>query len=239
MKEQNELKVVLNIFQKFLELNKCKKVVFDIDGYDLNMQDDRFLCSGVHRGPEHFQVSSRISPPIPISRFIENFMEALDSSGNLDRFSEDGEQEIYNYEFVIDSENKQVSILGNYSKYLVEETQITELYANEMDDEEFSNFFKKLREEGDFELDVRFEGGGDSGWIHDTGETRKTDNYPVPPFMMEKMYQMLEDYPGWEINEGSQGEFTFESAGGKDRLTLHFNMNTEVTAEDLVYQFKY
>ena len=50
---------------------------------------------------------------------------------------------------------------------------------------------------------------------------------------------MLEDYPGWEINEGSQGEFTFESAGGKDRLTLHFNMNTEVTAEDLVYQFKY
>jgi len=239
MKVQNELKVVLNIFQKFLELNKCKKVVFDIDGYDLNMQDDRFLCSGVHRGPEHFQVGSRISPPIPISQFIENFMEALDSSGDLDRLSEDGEQEIYNYEFVIDSEKKQVSILGNYSKYLVEETQITELYANEMDDEEFSNFFKKLREEGDFELDVRFEGGGDSGWIHDTGETRKTDNYPVPPFMMEKMYQMLEDYPGWEINEGSQGEFTFESAGGKDRLTLHFNMNTEVTAEDLVYQFKY
>jgi len=228
MKEQNELKVVLNIFQKFLELNKCKKVIIDVDGYDLNVSDERFMCNG-----------QRVSPPIPIGKFIESFMESIDASADLDRDSEDGEQEIYNYEFVIDSENKQVSILGNYSKYIVEETQITELYANEMDDEEFSNFFKKLREEGDFELDVQFEGGGDSGWIHDTGETRKTDNYPVPPFMMEKMYQMLEDYPGWEINEGSQGEFTFESAGGKDRLTLHFNMNTEVTAEDLVYQFKY
>ena len=31
----------------------------------------------------------------------------------------------------------------------------------------FSDFFKKLREEGDFELEVQFEGGGDSGWIHD------------------------------------------------------------------------
>jgi len=72
-----------------------------------------------------------------------------------------------------------------------------------MDDENFSNFFKKLREEGDFELEVQFEGGGDSGWIHDTGETRK------------------------------------KSAGGKDRLTLNFNMNTETTAEELVYQFSY
>ena len=43
MKEQNELKVVLNIFQ-VLKLNKCKKVTFDIDGYDLNIEDDRFLC---------------------------------------------------------------------------------------------------------------------------------------------------------------------------------------------------
>jgi len=228
MKEQNELKVVLNIFQKFLELNKCKKVIIDVSGYDLDVPDERFMCNG-----------QRVNPPIPIGKFIENFMEAIDSSGDLARYSEDGDQEIYNYEFVIDSENKQVSILANYNKYEVEETQITELYAKDMDDEKFSNFFKKLREEGDFELEVQFEGGGDSGWIHDTGETRKTDEYPIPPFMMEIMYQMLEDYPGWEINEGSQGEFTFESAGGKDRLTLHFNMNTEVTAEDLVYQFKY
>lgn len=228
MKEQNELKVVLNIFQKFLELNKCKKVIIDVDGYDLNVRDERFMCYG-----------QRVSPPIPIGKFIESFMESIDASGDLDRYSEDGDQEIYNYEFVIDSENKQVSILGNYSVYKVEETQMTELYAKDMDDEEFSNFFKKLREEGDFELEVQFEGGGDSGWIHDTGETRKTDNYPVPPFMVETMYQMLEDYPGWEINEGSQGEFTFESAGGKDRLTLYMNMNTEETAEELIYQFNY
>lgn len=228
MKEQNELKVVLNIFQKFLELNKCKKVIIDVDGYDLNVRDERFMCNG-----------QRVNSPIPIGKFIESFMESIDASGDLDRYSEDGDQEIYNYEFVIDSENKQVSILGNYSVYKVEETQMTELYAEDMDDEEFSNFFKKLREEGDFELEVQFEGGGDSGWIHDTGETRKTDNYPVPPFMVETMYRMLEDYPGWEINEGSQGEFTFESAGGKDRLTLYMNMNTEETAEELIYQFNY
>lgn len=230
MKEENELKIVLNIFQKFLELNKCPKVIFDIDGYNLNIQDERFSCRG-----------QRINPPIPISRFIENLMEALDSSDELPRFSEDGEQEIYNYEFVIDSENKQVSIIGNYSVYTVEETQITELYAEDedMNNEVLSNFFKKLREEGDFELEVPFEGSGDSGWIHDTGETRKTDNYPVPPSIMETMYQMLEDYPGWEINEGSQGEFTFESAGGKDRLSLNFNMNMEGTAEELLHKFDY
>ena len=228
MKEQNELKVVLNIFQKFLELNKCKKVIIDVDGYDLNVRDERFICNG-----------QRVSPPIPIGKFIESFMESIDASADLDRHSGHDDQEIYNYEFVIDSENKQVSILGNYSVYKVEETQMTELYSKDIDDENFSNFFKKLREEGDFELEVQFEGGGDSGWIHDTGETRKTDSYPVPPFMMETMYRMLEDYPGWEINEGSQGEFTFESAGGKDSLTLNMNMNTEETAEELIYQFNY
>lgn len=228
MKEQNELKVVLNIFQKFLELNKCPKVNFDIGGYDLDMQDVRFNCNG-----------QMVNPPIPIGKFIENFMEAIDSNGDLPRESEDGEQEIYNYEFVIDSENKQVSIFGNYSKYEVEETEITELYAQEMDDEEFSNFFKKLREEGDFELEVQFEGGGDSGWIHDAGVTRKTDYYHLPEFIMQTMYHMLENYPGWEINEGSQGDFIFESAGGKDKLTLRFNMNTETTASELLYQFNY
>jgi len=228
MKEQNDLKVILNLFHKFLELNKCPKAIFDVDGYDLNIQDERFTCNG-----------QRVVPPIPIGRFIENFMESIDASDDLDRYSEDGDQEIYNYEFVIDSQNKQVSILGNYNVYKSEDTQITELYAKDMDDEEFSNFFKKLREEGDFELEVQFEGGGDSGWIHDTGETRKTDDYPVPPFMVETMYQMLEDYPGWEINEGSQGEFTFESAGGKDRLTLYMNMNTEETVAELIYQFNY
>jgi len=227
MKEQNELKVILNIFQKFLELNKCPKVIFDIGGYDLDMQDERFTCN-----------VQRVVPPIPIGKFIENFMESLDSSGDLERYGED-DQEIYNYEFAIDSKNKQVSIFGNYSDYKVEDTQMTELYAQDMDDEGLSNFFKKLREEGDFELEVKFEGGGDSGWIHDTGETRKTDSYDVPPSIMEIMYQMLEDYPGWEINEGSQGEFTFESSGGKDRLTLYFNMNTEETAAELVYQFNY
>ena len=128
MKEQNELKVVLNIFQKFLELNKCKKIMIDVDGYDLNVRDERFMCNG-----------QRVNPPIPIGKFIENFMESIDASGDLVRFSEDGDQEIYNYEFVIDSENKQVSILANYSVYKVEETQMTELYAKDMDDEEFSN----------------------------------------------------------------------------------------------------
>ena len=61
-----------------------------------------------------FNTVKDYNPPIPISQYIENFM-ALDSSGDLERFSGDGDSEIYNYEFVIDSENKQVSILGNYS----------------------------------------------------------------------------------------------------------------------------
>ena len=228
MKEQNELKVVLNIFDKFLELNKCPKVIFDIGGYDLDMQDSRFTCNG-----------QRVNPPIPIGKFIENFMEAIDSNGDLPRESEVGDQEIYNYEFVIDSKNKKVSVFGNYSIYKVEDTQITELYAQDMDNEEFSNFFKKLREEGDFELEVAFEGGGDSGWIHDTGETRKTDSYDVPESIMGIMYKMLEDYPGWEINEGSQGEFYFESSKGEDKVSLRFNMNFEDTASELLYQFDY
>ena len=55
------------------------------------------------RGPEHFQHSQKLRA---IGCNITKLHGLLDSSGDLERFSGDGDSEIYNYEFVIDSENK-------------------------------------------------------------------------------------------------------------------------------------
>ena len=77
-----------------------------------------------------------------------------------------------------------------------------------MDDESFSNFFKKLREEGDFELEVPFEGGGDSGWIR-YWWTRKTVVSYTSTYVGNNVSNVRK-LPGWEINEGSQGGYFFD-----------------------------
>jgi hypothetical protein len=53
---------------------------------------------------------------------------------------------------------------------------------------------------------LKYNGGGDSGYIESNFESGQ----PVPPEIEEWCYQELEEnFGGWEINEGSQGEFQF------------------------------
>ena len=109
-KELNQLKVVLNIFQKFLELNKCSKAIFELDSYDLKMQNgNKFLCD-----------YKWTNSPIPIDRIIEDFMDVLHGKQELDNIvytPAGGESEVYNYSFFVIPENRMVEIYGDYSYY--------------------------------------------------------------------------------------------------------------------------
>jgi hypothetical protein len=56
-------------------------------------------------------------------------------------------------------------------------------------------------------LNLKYNGGGDSGYI----ESDFDNGQPVPTEIEEWGYQQLEEnFGGWEINEGSQGEFQFD-----------------------------
>jgi len=69
---------------------------------------------------------------------------------------------------------------------------------------------------------VSYEGGGDSGYINSTYESEKGSG-DVPATIEDICYSLLEEYGGWEINEGSQGTIVFT----KDEIEVNHEWNTE------------
>ena len=65
--------------------------------------------------------------------------------------------------------------------------------------------------------DIHYEGSGDSGYIEEdiTYNDNTRDNYPNQ--LENWMYRELEQFGGWEINEGAQGDFHFNFQNG----TIH------------------
>lgn len=228
-KELNQLKVVLNIFQKFLELNKCSKAIFELDSYDLKMQNgNKFLCD-----------YKWTNSPIPIDRIIEDFMDVLHGKQELDNIvytPAGGESEVYNYSFFVIPENRMVEIYGDYSYYTGGDEE-KNFYDTDELPEDIIGFLNTLREEGHGELEVDFSGAGDSGWVEEDGRTRKEDNYKIPDVVENYCYELLNKYPGWEINEGSQGQFYFDSL--KMTVSFDFQYNEEINDRELMFHFQY
>lgn len=93
------------------------------------------------------------------------------------------------------------------------------------EDEDLKKYCESKSSEGFNMGIVRFEGSGDSGAVEDSielhGDSPKSET--IPDDMETLCYTMLSDFPGWEINEGSQGQFIFEFNEGN--LTLEFEQN--------------
>jgi len=69
---------------------------------------------------------------------------------------------------------------------------------------------------------VSYEGGGDSGYVSSTYESDKGKG-DVPAGIENICYSLLEEYGGWEINEGSQGNIVFT----KDEIEVNHEWNTQ------------
>ena len=228
-KEVKNLKVILNIFQKYLELNKCSIATFELDSYTLQVNSgNKFYCN--HKW---------LNSPIPIDKLIEDFMDDLNGKNELDTFVDTpngGESEIYNYTFEIRPEERMVRIYGDYSYYAEGELEKNYYDTDELP-KEIIEFLNTLNNEGHGELEINFEGSGDSGWVEEDGRTRKEDNYKIPTVVENYCYELLNKYPGWEINEGSQGNFYFDSL--KMMVSFEFQYNEEINDRELSYQFQY
>ena len=88
------------------------------------------------------------------------------------------------------------------------------------------DFFIEVREFLDeikaTSVTVSYEGGGDSGYIESTYESEKGTG-DLPAGIENICYNLLEEYGGWEINEGSQGTIVFT----KDEIEVNHEWNTE------------
>lgn len=90
-------------------------------------------------------------------------------------------------------------------------------------DDYFIEVRKFLEEKKITSATVTYEGGGDSGYVNSTYESEKGSG-DVPAGIEDICYGLLEEYGGWEINEGSQGTIVFT----KDEIEVNHEWNTEV-----------
>jgi hypothetical protein len=104
------------------------------------------------------------------------------------------------------------------TEYSNHEFEITDTNVIESMRELFDNGHNKIR--------VDFSGGGDSGYIESTGNTSDDNQIDIPATIEDELYRVLENVQsGWEINEGSQGNFLIDCAATK--IYLEFGLNYE------------
>lgn len=206
-----ELKVKLNLLTKFLTLQGCPYLSYTIDSYNHSIyEDNTVLCN-----------DTQLSLPLPLVKSLEKFID--EESGSFD--TEINDEEVYQYEMEIDFKERTLKIYAVYTIYGVDEQYET------MEDADAECLV--LKENGfDGIVQFTFNGGGDEGYIADTGYDKEGRAVSSSlRFIEDKCYEMLSHYGGWEINEGSSGEILFNIP--ENICILQFAWNTQEQGQEL------
>jgi hypothetical protein len=108
---------------------------------------------------------------------------------------------------------------------------------DEETNENLKSIMDKLKEKGVYPYaEVSFNGGGDEGYID---STMVIDSHNKPSQRVEDfaglddfLYNMLGNFGGWEIDEGSFGNFLIDTRAGT--ITLRFTWN-EYIYENVIF----
>lgn len=137
----------------------------------------------------------------------------------------------------IDCKTKEISVAYDYSYYDVGDSESVTHSLEEDDSEELMELFDTLENDDEISdrvLQLDYNGSGDSGYIEDDF----TNGDSVPAVVSDYGYRMLENnFGGWEINEGSQGNFEIDL--DRKEITLHHTSNIEETERDTVWEEKF
>ena len=222
---EQKYKVLFNLINPAFLKSGCKKAVMEFDESFVIYQDG-YYCGYQNSGnPKSFL--------IPIERELSEYVE--EAVGDNTWHEETG-SEYYTYEVEINSEYRSVEIFGTYTVYGTE--PINEVVIDEEEEpEEFKPIFDYLEEVGSDIVEVNVDAGGDSGWIHDTNDDVNGQSIQTSDQMEEVCYRLLNQHPGWEINEGSHAKFTFDPH--RRILIWEFAYNTEEQARELISSEKF
>ena len=219
-----QLKKYLEVFSKYMETKGCNVVEWSGDYYGLNLYGNNPDCSSGNG-------RSSISNPLPLQPLLEKYLD--DNQKDFDFEGDDP----YAMEVEFNREDMTLSVFELYSEYGSEETG--GLSENAEDNEqvkEIIEYFCKELEMCRGEIKFDFNGGGDSGYIDDRGTTDFFGSVEMPSQFEDFFYRMLNDFSGWEINEGSFGNFTIDM--DLETIELDFSWNTEEQVRHKVYEEK-
>ena len=172
------------------------EIAFELNGYSFEYDDINWD-----------QVSSfdnRYDTEIPLGLIpiLQKIVKFLDDKQLIVELDFDDINYV-NLRIEIDCDSGTILAKHEYS-YLEQDEESSVTY----EDDEVSDIFDVLIEAGMKKgvKVLRYSGGGDSGYIESDFESGEE----VPAHIEEWCYDKLEsNYGGWEINEGSQGQFTF------------------------------
>jgi hypothetical protein len=166
--------------------------------------------------------------------YIDKITDYYDENGEELDFDVDYDEVSYEeYSLAFDFKEKEFTFDHSYSYYSTDYQQ---------SEREFDNLNDQTKEEIDefcsanVYLKVSFQGSGDSGFIEDNGYNQDEEQFPIPGGLEDTLYNMLSAYGGWEINEGSQGDFTVSCM--EKLITLEYGQNYEEIKSNEVYRSK-
>jgi hypothetical protein len=208
-------KSIFELIFKYLNSRNCETAEFDLDSYSYSPYNGRsYSCvSGDN-------LSSRGEDKLPfdVSDFITEFIngESLDID----------DENLVELQLMIHPKTRKMELMAVYSEIVDGASEQTERDASE--DETTKALIDSLENSGLYPYaEIQFDGSGDSGYIHDhisvesgLKPSKDLTNFPQ---LQDYLYDMLNDYGGWEINEGSYGVFTISLSMGI--VTLDFTWN--------------
>ena len=156
--------------------------------------------------PTHFQNNYNAEIPDGLVSILKKIIDYVDDDDLHRDLPYDGNLDYQRFDITIyANEKKEISLTHIYSFQIGGEPQGVE-YDDMIEEWEEKGVFNDTEIPEDNYLNLKYNGGGDSGYL----ESNFENGEPVPTEVEEWCYQQLEDnFGGWEINEGSQGEFQF------------------------------
>jgi len=169
-----------------------------------------------------YDISSAMDSIInEIIEIYENDLYEL-GPGNLDNPNDYFTVEVK----ILPSENKFIFTEIDYQGYEAEGSgsyyDINDYEEGESMYETFIEVGKFLDEIGSDSVTVNYSGGGDSGAVDNDYESENGSGM-VPNKIEDICYNLLQEYGGWEINEGSQGNIVLT----KDEIEVNHEWNTQ------------
>jgi hypothetical protein len=174
--------------------------------------DDDEISYGENYFPTHFENNYTAEIPDGLVPILKKIISYVDDEGLYDELPNDANIVYQGFEITIDSVKKEISLTHMYS-YQTEGGSEGVEYDDMIEEWEEKGVFDDIEIPEDNYLVLKYNGGGDSGYIesHFDSGARNPYGESVPTEVEEWCYQQLEDnFGGWEINEGSQGEFQFD-----------------------------
>ena len=200
---------------------------------DINFEmepDDEEISYSEYGFPTHFDNNYYAEIPDGLIPILKKIIDYVDDDGLYSNLPDGSDIDYQRFEITISGVKKEIALTHIYSYYSEGDSTGIE-YDDMIEEWEEKGVFDDTSIPEDGRLILRYNGGGDSGYIESDFENGE----PSPGAVEEWCYQQLEEnFGGWEINEGSQGEFQFDF--NEKTVILSHTYNTMLDSSNTIWE---